>query len=87
MWALAPGFDVQLTGNFGSINGHIAGGSVSLTGSSNSSITGSLVGLKGMVTIGGNTAATLVYDPNQGHAGLRFPDRYVPVAASYEEIR
>ena len=84
---VAPGFDVQLTGNFGSISGHIAGDKVTLSGSSNSSITGSLVGLRSTVTIGGNTSATLVYDPNQGHAGLRFPDRYVPVVSSYEELR
>jgi hypothetical protein len=84
---VAPEFDVQLTGNFGAINGHITGDKVTLSGSNSSSVTGSLVALKGTLTIGGNTDATLVYDSNQGHAGLRFPDRYVPVPITYQEVK
>ena len=84
---VAPGFDVQLTGNFGSISGHITGDKVTLSGATNSNVTGSIVALKSTLTIGGNTNATLLYDPSQGHAGMRFPDRYVPVAASYHESR
>ena len=43
--------------------------------------------LESTMTLGGSTNATLIYDPNQGHAGLRVEDRYVPVPSSYEEIR
>jgi Tfp pilus assembly protein PilX len=84
---VAPGFDVQLTGNFGSISGHIAGDKVTLSGATNSNITGSIVALKGSLTIGGNTTATLVHDATQGHAGLRVEDRYVPVPGSYVEFK
>jgi hypothetical protein len=84
---VAPGFDVQLTGNFGSINGHITGDKVTLSGATSSNVTGSIVALKGTLTIGGNTTATLVHDATQGHAGLRVEDRYIPVPSSYQEIK
>lgn len=84
---VAPGFDVQMTGNFGAIAGHITGDKVTISGSSASSITGSVVALKSTMTIGGNTAATLIYDTTQGHAGIRVEDRYVPIFATYDEIK
>jgi hypothetical protein len=84
---VAPGFDVQLTGNFGAISGHITGDKVTVSGASSSSITGSLVALKSTLTIGGNTNATLIYDTNQSHAGLRVEDRYEPVFTTYDEIK
>jgi hypothetical protein len=83
---VAPGFDVQMTGNFGAISGHIAGDKVTVSGSSSSNITGSIVSLKSTMTLGGSTNATLIYDPSQGHAGLRVEDRYLPIIATYEEL-
>lgn len=82
---IAPDFDVQLTGNFGNLNGHIVGDKVTLSGSTTSTINGSLVALTGNLTIDGNSTVSLTYDPTQKHVGLRFDDRYVPDPTSYLE--
>jgi hypothetical protein len=84
---IAPGFDVNFTGNFGSIAGHIVGDRVTMQGSSDATITGSIVSLKNTLKI--TTSGTLNFklDPNQGHGGLRFSDRYTPLASSYDEVK
>ena len=84
---IAPDFDVQFSGNFGNLNGHIVGDKVTLSGNTSSTVKGSLVALNGNLTIGGNSAVSLLYDPNQKHVGLRFDDRYIPDPASYVETR
>jgi hypothetical protein len=83
---VAPGFDVQLTGNFGNMNGHIVGDKVTVSGSSASTVAGTLVALKSTLTVGGNTTAS--FKPGTGgHAGLRFDDRYLPDFSSYTEVK
>jgi Tfp pilus assembly protein PilX len=84
---IAPGFDVNFTGNFGSIAGHIVGDRITMQGSSDATISGSLVSLKNPLKI--TTSGTLSFklDPNQPHGGLRFSDRYTPMPASYDEVK
>ncbi len=84
---IAPGFDVNFTGNFGSIAGHIVGDRVTFQGSSDATISGSIVSLKNTLKISTDGVINLKLDPNQGHGGLRFSDRYTPVAASYDEVK
>jgi hypothetical protein len=84
---IAPQFDVQLTGNFGNLNGHILGDQVTLNGSSTSIITGSVVSMKGPLKLTGNTNVSFNEDKTQGHAGMRFADRYTPLASTYDEVK
>jgi hypothetical protein len=84
---IAPDFDVQLTGNFGNLNGHIVGDKVTLSGSTTSTVKGSVVATRNTLTIGGNSTLSLLYDPNQKHVGLRFDERYVPDATTWAEVK
>lgn len=84
---IAPGFDVNFTGNFGSVAGHIVGDRVTLQGSTDATITGSIVSLKQTLKITTSGVVNFKLDPNQGHGGLRFSDRYTPVASSYDEVK
>jgi len=84
---IAPGFDVNFTGNFGSIAGHIVGDRVTLQGSSDATITGSIVSLKNTLKISTSGTISFKLDPNQGHGGLRFSDRYTPMPATYDEVK
>jgi len=84
---IAPGFDVNFTGNFGSIAGHIVGDRVTLQGSSDATITGSIVSLKNTLKVTTSGILNFNLDPNQGHGGLRFSDRYTPLASSYDEVK
>jgi hypothetical protein len=84
---VAPGFDVTFTGNFGSVTGHIVGDKVTIKGSSDVSVTGSIVALKHTLTISNNGVLNLIEDPTLGHAGLRFSERYVPLPTTYDEVK
>ena len=85
---IAPGFDVRLSGNFGSISGHIAADQLTITGSSTSTITGSVMTLKGNpLTITGATRLSLASPGNNKWKGLRFKERFVPDNRSYQEVR
>lgn len=84
---IAPGFDVNFTGNFGSIAGHIVGDRVTLQGSSDATISGSIVSLKNTLKITTSGVINFKLDPNQGHGGLRFSDRYTPMPATYDEVK
>jgi hypothetical protein len=86
VFVVAPGFDVQFTGNFGAVGGHIAGDRVTLSGSSAATIEGTIVSLKSNLTLSGNTQVT--FKPGAaGHTGLRFEDRFIPAFETYREVR
>jgi hypothetical protein len=84
---VAPGFDVNFTGNFGSIAGHILGDRVTLQGSSDATISGSIISMKNTLKITTNGVINFKLDPNQGHGAMRFSDRYTPLPASYDEVK
>jgi Tfp pilus assembly protein PilX len=84
---IAPGFDVNFTGNFGSIAGHIVGDRITMQGSTDATISGSIVSLKNTLKITTSGVLNFKLDPNQGHGGLRFSDRYTPLPASYDEVK
>jgi hypothetical protein len=86
-FVLAPGFNVTFTGNFGSLAGHILGDQVTFSGSSDAEVTGSVISLKGPLTFNGTGKINLKLDPNLGHAGLRFSDRYTPLRTTYDEVK
>jgi hypothetical protein len=86
---VAPQFQVNLTGNFGSVNGHVVGDGVTITGSSNASFTGSAITLNPTKTLRVGGAATLTFteDPTLGYPGLRFREKLYPDANSYKDFR
>jgi hypothetical protein len=84
---LAPGFDVQLTGNFGTINGDIFGDQVTITGNSASTITGTVATLKANpLRVSGSSTLTFGDDPNSKHSGSKTMKRYAANPETYKEI-
>jgi Tfp pilus assembly protein PilX len=86
-FVIAPGFDVKFTGNFSAISGNIVGDRINIQGSSDLNISGSVVALKNTLTLGTN--GKISFHPNTTglHTGLRFSERYVPMAGSYDEVK
>ncbi len=87
-FVIAPGFDVSFSGNFGNLGGHIMGDRVTLTGSAAARVTGSIVALEpNQLRLGGAAEITIAENPSGKYSGVRFKERFVPVASSYKEIR
>lgn len=87
-FVIAPGFDVYMAGNFGTINGNIAGDKVTITGNATATINGSVIALKpNQLQIGGSTTITMQPYAGGGHAGLRFNHFYAPDRSSYVEVK
>jgi hypothetical protein len=85
---IAPNYDVKFTGNFDAIAGNVVGDRVTVQGSSDLNITGSIVALKQTLTMGTNGTIKFNASPNPMlHTGLRFSDRYVPNMSSYDEVK
>jgi hypothetical protein len=86
---VAPAFHVQMTGNFGSVAGHIAADSVTVSGSSAATLTGSVVALKEtkQLRVGGAATITFAEDASLGYAGLRFRERLYADPSTYQDFR
>jgi hypothetical protein len=86
---IAPGYDVKFTANFDAIAGNIVGDRITIQGSSDLAITGSIVALKNTLTMGTNGVISFKQSPNPMlHTGLRFSDRYVPTNPPlYDEVK
>lgn len=85
---LAPGFKLQMRGNFGVIGGAIAADEMEFSGNAGGTVKGSIINLKDtMVTLHGNTDIII---ESQGTtdtpAGMFFGSRYVPLPDTYKEI-
>jgi Tfp pilus assembly protein PilX len=86
-FCIAPGFDVKFTGNYGAIAGNIVGDRVNIQGSADLAIMGSVVALKNTLTLGTNGKISFKPSPTGLHTGLRFSERYIPLPASYDEVK
>jgi hypothetical protein len=86
-FVVAPQFDVRFTGNFNSIGGHVVGDKVSIGGSSDITVLGSVVALKQTLSLSTNGSLVFKESPMGGHGGLRFSEKYVPLPASYDEVK
>ena len=86
---LMPNFAVTFTGNFdATAHGNIVVDQASMTGSSSVKLDGSLVILKDTpMTMGGNSQLTAGDNALGFPAGLKFSNRYVPLPASYDELK
>jgi hypothetical protein len=79
---------VNLSGNFGGITGHIVGDSVTITGSSAATITGSAIALEPtQLRIGGSAQITFADDGSGAHNGLRFRERLIPDTKTYKPVK
>ena len=78
---------MNFTGNFGSIAGHILGDRVTLQGSSDATISGSIIAMKQPLKITTDGVIKFNQVPNQGHGAMRFSDRYTPLPATYDEVK
>jgi hypothetical protein len=84
---IAPGYDVKFTGNFNAIAGNVVGDRINVQGSSDLTISGSMVALKQTLTMGTNGVLSFKTNPTGLHVGLRFSDRYVPDPTTYDEVK
>src|SRR5205085_9925422 len=86
-FVIAPGYDLKFTGNFNAIAGNVVGDRINVQGSSDLAISGSMVALKNTLSLGTNGVLSFKANASGYHTGLRFPDRWVPNAASYDEVK
>jgi hypothetical protein len=86
-FVIAPGFDIKFTGNFDAIAGNVVGDRITVQGSSDLNISGSMVALKSTLTLGTNGVITFKPNASGMHTGLRFSDRFVPQTATYDEVK
>jgi hypothetical protein len=84
---MAPGFDVALSGNFGSLTGDIAGDRVTVTGSSTATINGAVYTLTNqLLRIAGAASVTIGANPYTHRVGSTFSERYIPTPDTYKEF-
>ena len=84
---IAPGFDVNMTGNFGALVGDICGDRVTIQGSAAATISGSVYTLEDQpLRIAGAAQLTFRPNPSSVHSGVRFSDRYIPHPSTYREV-
>jgi hypothetical protein len=84
---LAPGFDVQFSGNFGTINGDIFGDQITISGNGITTISGTIATLTNHpLRLGGSTQLTLAQDANSKHSGTTTSKRYSVNPETYREI-
>jgi len=84
---LAPGYEVEFTGNFSTINGSMVASKFKLTGNAGGTINGSLINLHDTdFVMTGNSHLTINHDGmDDDPAGIEFPRRLTYVAGSYSE--
>jgi len=88
LFVLAPGYDVKFSGNFNAaLDGSIVGDRVNISGSADLQVDGSIFALKQTLTMGTNGKVNFIPNPTGLHFGLRFSDRWVPNASSYDEVK
>jgi hypothetical protein len=86
-FVVAPGFDVQFTGNFGAVVGDICGDRISFTGNTTANVTGSVFTLKPFpISVGGSVSLTLQEDPASLHSGIRHTESFARVASTWREV-
>ena len=84
---LAPGFEVNFTGNFSTINGTIAASKFKFTGNASGTVHGSVLNLDDTdFVMSGNSSLIIDHDgANMNPAGLEFPRTVTYVPGSYSE--
>ena len=85
---LAPGFDVNFSGNFGTIAGSIIAGQVSMTGNAGGTVQGSVITTEDQpLTLNGTSNITIASTGTSNYpAGVSFGSYYSPLPDTYVEI-
>jgi Tfp pilus assembly protein PilX len=85
---LAPAFAVNMTGNFGTIGGSIAAGSLSMTGNAQGTVQGSVIGMQDVpMTLNGNSSITISSTGTTDFpTGMNFGNDYTPLPGTYIEV-
>jgi hypothetical protein len=85
---VAPGFDVKITGNYGTCIGDICGDRVSVGGSSTVNITGSIFTLEAAypLTINGNSTVSVSPNPSSLHSGIRHTEAFYALPSTWREV-
>jgi hypothetical protein len=86
---LAPGFDVKLTGNFGSVNGSVVGDKITVDGSASLTVKGTLINVEpNLLLVKGNGNVVIASTGTTNYpSGLRFGSHYFPVPGTYREVK
>ena len=84
---VAPGFHVNITGNYGTSIGDICGDRVSIGGSANVDITGAVYTLDNYpLTISGSASVSVKPNPGSLHSGVRHTEAFYPLASTWREV-
>lgn len=85
---LAPGFLVQFSGNFGTVNGSIIASQVQMTGNAGGTVIGSVINNDPTtLTLDGSSAIDIVSTGTTNYpAGVFFGTHYTPLSDTYREL-
>jgi Tfp pilus assembly protein PilX len=85
---LAPDYQVSFTGNFGTVNGSIVAGQVSMSGNAGGTVAGSLIGMQDVgMTLSGNASITIASTgTSQYPTGINFGNNFTPLPGTYVEV-
>ena len=88
-FVLAPGFEVDFSGNFGTVNGSIIGSRITMTGSAEGTIMGSIINLDNteMDVTGSSEVVIASTGTSDYPAGVFFSSTYAPLPDTYEEVK
>lgn len=86
---LAPEFRASFSGSFGTVNGSIVAGQISMTGNAGGTIVGSLIQTTpAATTINGSSAITIASTSGTNYpSGVHFGTKYVPLIGTYQEVK
>jgi hypothetical protein len=84
---VAPGFDLKISGNFNTAIGDICADRITMGGSADVNIAGSIYTLKPYpLTISGSASVSVKYDPNSLHSGVRHTEAFYSLPSTWREI-
>ena len=85
---LAPTFAVSMTGDFGTINGSVVAGQISMTGNAQGVVQGSVIGMTdNPLTLNGHSSITISSTgTSQFPTGMSFGNDYTPLPGTYLEV-
>jgi hypothetical protein len=86
---LAPNFKVSFGGDFGTVNGSIIAGQVSMTGNAGGTIMGSVINLNDVPMTASGSSEIIIASTgtNDYPAGVFFSSHYAPLPDTYAEVQ
>lgn len=86
---LVPNFSVSMTGDFGTVGGSIAAGSISMTGNAAGTVQGSVIGMQDVpMMLNGHASITISSTGTTNFpTGMNFGNDYTPLPGTYIEVQ